>query len=50
MLHLGCIMAWIVLCQGKPLALKKGLVMGSLLIVTIQAMMHPRCGVGSALA
>ena len=35
--HLGCIMAWIVLCQGKPLALKKGLVMGSLLIVTMTA-------------
>lgn len=33
--HLGCIMAWIVLCQGKPLALKKGLVIGSLLIVTM---------------
>lgn len=33
--HLGCIMAWIVLCQGKPLPLKKGIVVGFLLIVTM---------------
>lgn len=33
--HLGCIMAWIVLCQGKPLPLKKGIVIGCALIVTM---------------
>lgn len=30
--HLGCIMAWIVLCQGKPLPLKKGIITGFLLL------------------
>ena len=33
--HLGCIMAWIVLCQGKPLPIKKGIVVGVVLIVTM---------------
>ncbi|RKR52922.1 hypothetical protein C7387_4054 [Yokenella regensburgei] len=33
--HLGCIMAWIVLCQGKPLPLKKGIVVGLLLTTTM---------------
>lgn len=33
--HLGCIMAWIVLCQGKPLPLKKGIVIGCVLSVTM---------------
>lgn len=33
--HLGCIMAWIVLCQGKPLPIKKGIVVGLLLMTTL---------------
>lgn len=33
--HLGCIMAWIVLCQGKPLPIKKGIVVGVVLMVTM---------------
>ncbi len=33
--HLGCIMAWIVLCQGKPLPIKKGIVVGLLLMATM---------------
>lgn len=33
--HLGCIMAWIVLCQGKPLPIKKGMVVGLVLTMTM---------------
>ncbi|MGB7800951.1 DUF2955 domain-containing protein [Buttiauxella sp.] len=33
--HLGCIMAWIVLCQGKPLPIKKGIVVGVVLMATM---------------
>lgn len=33
--HLGCIMAWIVLCQGKPLPIKKGIVAGLGLMATM---------------
>lgn len=33
--HLGCIMAWIVLCQGKPLPIKKGIVVGLVLMTTM---------------
>ena len=33
--HLGCIMAWIVLCQGKPLPIKKGIVVGIVLMATM---------------
>lgn len=31
--HLGCIMAWIVLCQGKPLPIQKGAIVGLMLTV-----------------
>ncbi|OAT24597.1 putative membrane protein [Buttiauxella ferragutiae ATCC 51602] len=33
--HLGVIMAWIVLCQGKPLPIKKGIVVGVVLMATM---------------
>lgn len=33
--HLGCIMAWIVLCQGKPLPIKKGIIVGLVLTMTM---------------
>lgn len=33
--HLGCIMAWIVLCQGKPLPIQKGIIVGLALTVTM---------------
>ncbi|MBV8042327.1 DUF2955 domain-containing protein [Pluralibacter sp.] len=33
--HLGCIMAWIVLCQGKPLPVKKGVIVGLMLTATM---------------
>lgn len=33
--HLGCIMAWIVLCQGKPLPIKKGVIVGLMLMATM---------------
>lgn len=33
--HLGCIMAWIVLCQGKPLPIKKGMIVGLVLTMTM---------------
>lgn len=33
--HLGCIMAWIVLCQGKPLPIKKGIIVGLMITVTM---------------
>lgn len=33
--HLGCIMAWIVLCQGKPLPVRKGVIIGLVLMTTM---------------
>lgn len=33
--HLGCIMAWIVLCQGKPLPIRKGVIVGLVLMATM---------------
>ncbi|WP_233971228.1 DUF2955 domain-containing protein [Lelliottia sp. WAP21] len=33
--HLGCIMAWIVLCQGNPLPVGKGIAVGMLLMITL---------------